>query len=358
MRLLQLPLKDNPYSIHIGSGLLNDSSLLKSYCDGDNVLFVTNETIAPIYLDRVKNSVAGKNIHQVIIADGEVYKSRESFFKIIDYLVEHGFRRNDTLIALGGGVIGDLSGFAAASYQRGMNLVQIPTSLLSQVDSSVGGKTAINHQQGKNLVGAFYQPSAVIIDVDTLDTLPDREYFSGFGEIIKYALLGEASIKRLLSSQIDKLFERDRKTLIELIYLSCQMKSEIVAKDEKEKGERALLNLGHTFAHALETLTEYKHYLHGEAVAIGIMMALSLSKIKNLIDSQKVEEYQQLLEKLKLPVNIQRKLSVDAFLAVMTKDKKNQSKALRLVLVKQDRCILKEEPNTQLVADVIQEFTA
>jgi len=357
MRKLSLPLTDSPYTIYIGNALLNEQELLTGYCQGDNVLIVSNDVVAPLYINKLIRSLTGKKIHTVIIKDGEVNKSRASFFQIIDYLVENNFRRNDTLIALGGGVIGDLSGFAAASFQRGMNFLQIPTSLLAQVDSSVGGKTAINHTAGKNLIGAFYQPVAVIIDIDSLKTLPDREYYSGLGEIVKYALLGENEIQKLLSQNYQKVIERDEEILQQLIYLSCQKKANIVAKDEKEKGERALLNLGHTFAHALETLTHYRHYLHGEAVSIGILMALSLSHQKNLIDKELIDNYTRLFEQLNLPTKIDVEIDIDEFFHAMTKDKKNQSDSYRLILVSKQGCVIQEETDNQLLASVIEEFT-
>ena len=357
MRQLSLPLKDSPYSIYIGSALLSEGGLITRYCQGDKVLIVSNDVVAPLYLDKLSGTLTGKKIHCLIIKDGEVNKSRSSFFQIIDYLVENNFRRNDTLIALGGGVIGDLSGFAAASFQRGMNFLQMPTSLLAQVDSSVGGKTAINHIAGKNLIGAFYQPIAVIIDIDSLKTLPDREYFSGLGEIVKYALLGEEEIKEILSRDYQKIIERDEDVLQQLIYLSCQKKANIVAKDEKEKGERALLNLGHTFAHALETLTHYRHYLHGEAVSIGILMALSLSNRKNLIGRKLIAEYTTLFEQLNLPTKINVEIDIEDFLGAMTKDKKNQSDSYRLILVTKQGCIIQEETDKELLASVITEFT-
>jgi 3-dehydroquinate synthase len=356
MRQLSLPLKDSPYTICIGSSLLAEQALLTSYCEGEKVLIVSNEIVAPLYYDKLVASLTNKKIHSVIIKDGEVNKSRTSFFQIIDYLVENNFRRNDTLIALGGGVIGDLSGFAAASFQRGMNLLQVPTSLLAQVDSSVGGKTAINHVMGKNLIGAFYQPVAVIIDTDSLKTLPDREYFSGLGEIVKYALLGENKIQELLSNNIQDILVRDEAILQQLIYLSCQKKANIVAKDEKEKGERALLNLGHTFAHALETLTQYRHYLHGEAVSIGILMALSLSYRKHLIGQQIIDDYTRLFEQLNLPTKIDVEIDIEEFLLAMTKDKKNLSDSYRVILVSQQGCIIQEETDKALLASVIKEY--
>ncbi len=356
MRLLPLPLKENPYTIHIGSGLLDDNQLLTSFCQGDKVLVVTNEIVAPLYLQQIQEAIHGKQVHQLVLADGEINKDRNNFFLIIDYLVENNFKRNDTLVALGGGVIGDMAGFAAASYQRGMNLVQIPTTLLSQVDSSVGGKTAINHEQGKNLIGAFYQPVAVIIDVNTLDSLPEREFLSGFGEITKYALLGQKQIDALLKNNAESLKKRDKSLLQEIIYLSCQMKADIVALDEKEKGERALLNLGHTFGHALETLTNYSQYLHGEAVSIGIMMALTLSANKSLIDTDKVKQYHQLFIDLNLPVTAGQKFESCAFIDAMRKDKKNQTDAIRLVLATSEGCILEEEKDLSLILDVVSQY--
>jgi len=360
MRSLQLPLKDKPYTINIGSALISDAALFRPHCSGNKQLIVSNNIVAPLYLEKLKTALGKKEVHQIIIEDGEINKSKTSFFKILDYLVENQFRRNDTLIALGGGVIGDLAGFAAASYQRGMNLIQVPTSLLSQVDSSVGGKTAINHPAGKNLIGAFYQPSVVIIDTDSLDTLPQREYFSGLGEIVKYALLGESRIAELLQLEQKKIFNRDKVILQEIIYLSCQMKADIVASDEKEEGQRALLNLGHTFAHALETMTGYKYYLHGEAVAIGLLMALNLSQRKGLIAPTLETEYKHLLESLNLPTRVEPKLDINEFLSVMKKDKKNQTSAYRLVLVKGDKknchCVIQEENDLSAIRAVLQQF--
>lgn len=358
MRQLQLPLKDNPYTIHIGENLLNDETLLSSFCIGGNVLIVSNNVVAPLYIDKLNEKLRDKTVHQLIIRDGEVNKSQSSYFKILDYLMGNNFRRNDTLVALGGGVIGDLAGFAAASYQRGMNLVQLPTSLLAQVDSSVGGKTAINHPQGKNMIGAFYQPKAVVIDTLTLKSLPEREYLSGIGEIIKYALLGEKDILSILENNFESLMARDSKVLEALIYFSCRKKAQVVANDEKEQGERALLNLGHTFGHALETLTNYSYYLHGEAVAIGMLMALKLSVHKGLISADIENRYFQLIASFNLPVSVIPSLDTNEFLAVMAKDKKNQSKAYRLVLVNDSGCIIQEETDEALLTSVIESFNA
>jgi len=353
---LRLALKDNAYSIYIGKNLIHDKQRLLSYCAGEHILIVTNDLVGPLYLQQLESSLVGKKVHHFIIPDGEIHKSQQSYFLLLDYLIKNNFRRNDTLIALGGGVIGDLSGFVAASFQRGMNYLQMPTSLLAQVDSSVGGKTAINHPLGKNLIGAFYQPLAVVIDILTLRTLPDREYFSGLGEIIKYALLGEQEIEQILTENLSAILNRDEKCLERIIYLSCQKKATIVAKDEKEKGERALLNLGHTFAHALETLTDYKCYLHGEAVAIGILMALHLSAKKQLVKVELLQHYQKLIESLHLPSKIDHSLDPEDFLEAMKKDKKNQSDSYRLVLVNKEGCQLVEESDNQLITSTISHF--
>ena len=337
VRELKVNLKDADYLIQIGAFLISQKIPALSDFSGNKVLIVSNPIVAPLYIEQLKINlsnqlknkpthqlVATENIHTFLIDDGEIHKSKESYFLILDYLIENNFKRNDFIIALGGGVIGDLTGFVAASFQRGMSLIQVPTTLLSQVDSSVGGKTAINHSQGKNLIGAFYQPKQVIIDTDTLSSLPDREYISGLGEVAKYAFLGEKKIRKLLDTKSSEILSRQSGVLSEIIYLSCQMKADIVAEDEKELGRRAILNLGHSFAHALETLTEYKHYLHGEAVSIGMVMALALSVRKGLLDEQTLISSIQLLKGLKLPIQCDLPLKSSDFLKVMAKDKKTE----------------------------------
>jgi len=353
MRQLTLPLAERSYDIYIEEGLLILPSLLAKFFTGKKVLILSNETIAPLYLARLKRSLSDKQVFQFIIEDGETYKNLTNFSRIIDFLIENKFRRNDTLVALGGGVVGDLGGFVAASFQRGMGFIQAPTSLLAQVDSSVGGKTAVNHSLGKNMIGAFYQPKAVLIDLNTLDTLPEREYISGFAEIVKYALIGDIDIKRLLKSQTAKILARDKLLLSELVYLSCSKKAQIVAEDEIESGTRALLNLGHSFAHAIEKVTEYKEYLHGEAVSIGIQMALNLSLKKGIISSASANEYTNILSSLGLPLKTKSTLSIDELVAAMVFDKKNMNDNFRLVLPTDKHCLVVEENDLFLIKQAI-----
>jgi len=371
VRELKVNIKDADYLIQIGASLISQKIPALEDFNGNKVLIVSNPIVAPLYIEQLKinlsnrlnnkpnsQSVVSENIHTFLIDDGEINKSKDSYFLILDYLIENNFRRNDLIVALGGGVIGDLTGFVAASFQRGMNLIQVPTTLLSQVDSSVGGKTAINHSQGKNLIGAFYQPKQVIIDTNTLTSLPDREYISGLGEVAKYAFLGEKNIRSLLETKSKEILSRQPEILSEIIYLSCQMKANIVAEDEKELGRRAILNLGHSFAHALETLTGYTYYLHGEAVSIGMVMALALSVKKGLIEEQALVSSIQLLKELKLPTQCDLLLKTSDFLKVMAKDKKNRTDSLRLVLIDKNGPIIVEENDKSLIASIIEEYTS
>jgi 3-dehydroquinate synthase len=353
MRQLSLDLAERSYNIYIDNGLLAKANKLESYCSGESVLILSNETIAPLYLEKIKNNLSHKNIYQFLLPDGEIHKNLDNYRVILDFLIQNKFRRNDTLIALGGGVVGDLGGFVAASFQRGMGFVQIPTSLLAQVDSSVGGKTAVNHPSGKNMIGAFYQPKAVFIDTQTLDTLPEREYLSGLAEVVKYAMLGEESIKSILTSKTDEVLKRNKKTLEELIYYSCSKKAIIVAKDEKENGVRALLNLGHTFGHAIENLTDYKKYLHGEAIAIGICMAINLSLAKQLISASAAEDFKSLILKLGLPQTVDNTFQIDDFIQAMSIDKKNINNKFRLILPQDNQCIIVEEEDVGMVKQAV-----
>ena len=353
MRQLTLDLGERGYSIYVEEALLGQSELIRQHSSKDNVLILSNETIAPLYAEKLAASLSSKNVHHYLIADGEQYKSLDNFSKILDFLIQKGFRRNDTLIALGGGVVGDLGGFVAASYQRGMGFIQVPTSLLAQVDSSVGGKTAVNHPAGKNMVGAFYQPQLVLIDPLTLDTLPKREFISGLAEVAKYAMLGETKIKEILLNQSSKILARDKTLLSELIYLSCAKKAQIVMQDEKERGCRALLNLGHTFGHALERLTSYREYLHGEAVSIGMHMAINLALSKKMMCAEVAEEYRQLLNTLGLPDKIFSPLLIADILDAMKLDKKNISDKYRLVLPTDTSCAIVEEDDLELVTQAI-----
>ncbi len=353
MRQLALSLGERSYNIYIESGLLSNSALITRYCIGESVLILSNDVVAPLYLEKLKSSLKDKNVFHLTIPDGESFKSLESYTKVLDFLIKNSFRRNDTLIALGGGVIGDLGGFVAASYQRGMGFIQCPTTLLAQVDSSVGGKTAVNHPLGKNMIGAFYQPLAVFIDMQTLDTLPEKEYFSGFAEIVKYAMLGAAEIKQLFETKLSAIQQRDPEVVAELIYYSCAKKAEVVSADEREAGSRALLNLGHTFGHAIERLTNYQHYLHGEAISIGIMMAMNLSKEYGDINNETYAFYHRLLLALNLPVIVDKPIAVSDMMSTMKLDKKNLNSKYRFVLPKDDHCFITELQASELIEQSI-----
>ena len=277
MKTLTVDLGDRSYPIQIGQGLLDEADLLTAHISGRQVMVVSNTTVAPLYLDRVLASLDGLETATVILPDGEQYKTLDTLNTIFTALLEQRFNRGCTLVALGGGVVGDITGFAAASYQRGVAFLQVPTTLLAQVDSSVGGKTGVNHPLGKNMIGAFHQPGCVVIDTDTLDTLDDRQLAAGLAEVIKYGLIYDADFFAWLEENVSAIMARNKMALARAIERSCTIKAEIVAADERESGMRALLNLGHTFGHAIETGTGYGNWLHGEAVATGMLMAVDLS---------------------------------------------------------------------------------
>jgi len=281
METLNVELKERSYPIFIGTGILGQAELIRPYIHGRQVMIVTNETIAPLYLELCKAALNDFQVESVILPDGEQYKNLDTLNSIFDALLTHRFNRHATLIALGGGVIGDITGFAASAYQRGIPFIQIPTTLLAQVDSSVGGKTAVNHPLGKNMIGAFYQPQCVIADIKTLNTLEDRQLKSGIAEVIKYGLINDPEFFSWLETNMDKLLQRDHEALTYAIKRSCQDKADIVSMDETEQGVRALLNLGHTFGHAIETGMGYGQWLHGEGVAAGICMAAHLSALRS-----------------------------------------------------------------------------
>jgi 3-dehydroquinate synthase len=330
---LQVALGDRSYPIFIGSGEICNSDIA-SYINGKKALIVTNETIAPLYLELLERQLVGKQVDSVILADGEQHKNLETLNLIFDQLIGGHHDRKTTLIALGGGVVGDMTGFAAACYQRGVPFIQIPTTLLAQVDSSVGGKTAVNHAMGKNMIGAFYQPQAVIIDTDTLSTLPDREFYAGLAEVIKYGLIVNADFFQWLENNVDLLLERDKQALAYAIELSCKSKAQIVAEDETEQGIRAILNLGHTFGHAIETFQQYKHWIHGEAVAAGMVMAAELSVISGDLAETDLQRTKDLLQRCSLPVAPPAEMSAEDFTRLMLRDKKVLDGQLRLVLLK------------------------
>ena len=332
-RQLQVELGDRSYPILIGPGLLHQSDL-SSYVGGHQVMIVSNETVAPLYLQQAVRCFPGKTVDSVVLPDGEQFKNWETLNLIFDALLEKQHTRKTTLVALGGGVVGDMTGFAAACYQRGVAFIQIPTTLLSQVDSSVGGKTGINHPLGKNMVGAFHQPEVVLIDTMTLATLPPREVAAGVAEIIKYGLIREPEFFNWLERSIDELIALQPETLTEAIYRSCACKAEVVAQDEREGGLRAILNLGHTFGHAIETYAGYGNWLHGEAVASGMLMAADLSLRMGWVIEEDRLRVVDLVRRAKLPDGVPTGMTPDDFLRLMAVDKKNVDGQLRLVLMR------------------------
>jgi 3-dehydroquinate synthase len=333
MKELRVELKENSYPIYIGSGLLSQKELLIKHIKSKQVLIVTNVTVAPYYLSFLQKSLVEFQVDTIELPDGEQYKNLENINKIFDHLLENKYSRNATLIALGGGVVGDMGGFAAACYQRGIPFIQIPTTVLAQVDSSVGGKTGVNHPLGKNMIGAFYQPQCVIADMDVLDTLDDRQLIAGIAEAIKYGLIRDLEFFEWLEKNIGLLLARNKDALAYVIERSCLNKAEVVVEDEFESGIRATLNLGHTFGHAIETGMGYGTYLHGEAVAIGICYAVDLSKRMGWITNDDMERIIALLKLAQLPVSPPKGMNVTQFLDLMAVDKKNVDGKIRLILL-------------------------
>lgn len=334
MKELRVDLPEKSYPIYIGSGLLGQKELLLKHICSKQVFIVSNTTIAPLYLPRISQHLAEFQLEILELPDGEQYKRLDYIELIFTRLLEKKFTRQTTLIALGGGVIGDMGGFAAACYQRGIVYIQIPTTVLAQVDSSVGGKTGVNHPLGKNMIGAFYQPQCVIADMDVLDTLADRQLIAGLAEVIKYGLICDIELFQWLEQNILNLLARDKQALAYVIERCCQNKAEIVAEDEFESGVRATLNLGHTFGHAIETGTGYGRYLHGEAVAIGIAYAADLSRRMGWLSDVEVGRIITLLKMAKLPVNPPKEMNPAQFIALMAVDKKNIAGKIRLILLK------------------------
>lgn len=334
MITLDLVLPDTQYPIHIGTDLLERADLILPHLAQKKVAIVTNEVVAPLYLARLQSSLeqAGVQVLTVVLPDGEANKTWDSLNLIFDMLLEHGAERKTTLIALGGGVVGDMTVFAAACWQRGAPFIQIPTTVLAQVDSSVGGKTAINHPKGKNMIGAFHQPRLVLADMTLLDTLPQREVAAGIAEIIKYGLLGDATFFSWLETNMPALLRRDCDALTYAVKRSCEMKAEIVAADEKELGVRALLNLGHTFGHAIETGVGYGSWLHGEAVAVGMLLAAETSYLLGELAAEEVTRIAALLEAAQLPTHAPD-LGFTQWMSLMSHDKKVENGVPRFVLL-------------------------
>lgn len=354
MQIIRVELAERSYNVTIGAGILGTVNKSIDVAAGSKVLIVSNETVAPLYLQAVTNSLTGAAIHSLILPDGERFKTLEYWSQIIDKLVEIRAGRDVTLITLGGGVVGDMGGFAAASYMRGVRFIQVPTTLLAQVDASVGGKTGFNHAQGKNLVGAFHQPVSVLIDIETLKTLPEREFSAGMAEVVKIAAIRDAAFLSWLESNCDRINAREPAALIEMIKRSIENKARVVAADEREAGVRALLNFGHSFAHALETQTGYNTYLHGEAVAIGMMVAARLSEQRSLCEAGFSERLGKLLHSYGLPLNMPDNSHPDDILELMKLDKKVIAGAHRLILLRAaGHGIIDSDSNNEQIAAAI-----
>ena len=334
MQTVNVDLAERSYTVYIGSGLLGKEHSAFDVADGSTVLIVSNETVAPLYLDLLTRSLAGVNVHSLILPDGESFKTVGRWTQIIDKLIDIRATRDATIFTLGGGVIGDMGGFAAASYMRGIDFVQIPTSLLAQVDASVGGKTGFNHPAGKNLIGAFHQPTAVLVDTDTLETLPAREFSAGLAEVVKIAAIRDAGFLEWLEANNTAIMAREPEVISSMIKRSIANKADVVAEDERETGVRALLNFGHTFAHALETMTDYHRYLHGEAVSIGMMVAARLSETRRFCCAGFSDRLGALLQSFQLPLGVPADLDPADMLETMKLDKKVIAGSARLILIK------------------------
>lgn len=360
VRRVPIALDDRSYDIHIGNGLLADaaswSGLPKARC----ALIVSNDTVAPLYLETVAAQLRPHyaQVLTVVLPDGEAYKGWDAIERIASTLLEAAADRKTVLFALGGGVIGDMTGFAAAIYMRGVPFVQIPTTLLAQVDSSVGGKTAINHALGKNMLGAFYQPLRVLADLDTLKTLPDRELSAGLAEVIKYGPIADAAFLDWLEAHMDALRSRDPAALIHAVQRSCEIKAWVVGQDERESGLRAILNFGHTFGHAIETGLGYGEWLHGEAVGCGMVMASDLSVRLGLMPPAFLDRMRALIERAGLPVTAPAGIGLERFMSLMRVDKKAEDGEIRFVLIESlGRAVMRSAPDA-LVAEVIRQHSA
>jgi 3-dehydroquinate synthase len=331
---ININLPTHEYKIHIGKACLSNVDLLNGYLAGTQVLIVTNTTVAPLYLLEIQRAFSSIQCDVVVLPDGEVYKNQHSLNQIFDTLITHHHHRDTTLFALGGGVIGDITGFAASTYHRGVRFIQLPTTLLAQVDASVGGKTAINHPLGKNMIGSFYQPHAVIMDVNTLQSLPEREFRAGLAEIIKYGLLESRAFFKRVHDDLQQNLLSNPPLLADLVAHCCEIKAKIVQEDERELGKRALLNLGHTFAHALEAYTKYERWLHGEAVGIGLYCAALLSQRMGYLSEIDLHSLDKLLQLAQLPRRIPKDINLDKLMQLMFHDKKILQNKLRFVLLR------------------------
>jgi len=353
MLTLNLDLGDRSYPIYIDSGLFDNETFFSRHIRAKRVCIVTNTIVAPLYLDKIKSLLTNFELDEIILPDGEAEKSLANFERIMSHLLTNEHGRDTTLIALGGGVIGDITGFAAASYQRGVDFIQVPTTVLSQVDSSVGGKTAVNHPLGKNMIGAFYQPKAVIIDINSLSTLLVREFNAGMAEVIKYGILGDYDFFVWLENNINLIKSGDKKILAIMIEKCCRCKADIVANDETEAGIRALLNLGHTFGHAIEAEQGYGNWLHGEAVATGMVLAAKLAVEMNLLEVSELCRIESLIKMFDLPVLAPETMTCDDFVRHMRRDKKNIGGKLRFIV---PTAIGKSEIRDDITQETLQQI--
>lgn len=359
MKEMQVNLGDRSYPIFIGENLLGAKELWARECRRKQVMVVSNKTVASLYLDQVIAALPGRTIGSVVLEDGEKHKTLDAVNTVITRLLEEGFSRDCLLVALGGGVIGDITGFAAACYQRGVDYIQVPTTLLAQVDSSVGGKTAVNHALGKNMIGVFYQPVAVLADTRSLATLPDRELRAGLAEVIKYGIIRDRAFFAWLEENLDGLLARDQNRLAHAIEQSCRNKAEIVSLDETEQNVRALLNYGHTFGHAIETATAYTRFLHGEAVAIGMLMAADVSRRHGWLARESMERLKRILERAGLPSGLPAGLRAETLRSIMAIDKKARSARLFLVLLGEiGEAFLTDQYEEILLAETLSEFSS
>ncbi len=357
MKTITVELGERSYPIYVGNDLLGKKELFSENIRSKQVMVVSNTTVAPLYLEKVVQSLQDFNVETMILADGEQYKTLDAVNEIITALLEKGFGRDSYLLALGGGVIGDITGFTAACYQRGIDFIQIPTTILAQVDSSVGGKTGVNHIAGKNMIGAFHQPQAVIADISVLSTLNDREVSAGLAEVVKYGLIRDAKFFDWLEDNVDKLVNRDAETLTYIIEQSCRNKTDVVAEDERESGVRATLNLGHTFGHAIETGLGYGAWLHGEAIGLGMLMAAGLSQRMGWIDSEVCNRIESILLKLNLPVTLPDDFAPEKMRELMSVDKKAKDGKLFLVLLKSiGEAVVTNKFDEELLMETISHF--
>ncbi|MCW5588961.1 MAG: 3-dehydroquinate synthase [Legionellales bacterium] len=357
MNSLTLQTPQRQYPVYIGQGLLSETHLFTAHIHGQQLVMVSNETVAPLYLDFLKQQLRDYSGDTVILPDGEAHKTWSSVSRIMETLINQRHHRDTTLIALGGGVIGDMTGFAAACYQRGVNYIQIPTTLLAQVDAAIGGKTAINFHEHKNMLGAFHQPQAVICDITVLSSLPDRHLRSGFAEIIKAALIASPEFFQWLELNATLLLARDTDALTHAITRSCQIKIKLVEHDEREHAERALLNLGHTFAHGIEAAHRYRRYLHGEAVGLGIICAAKLAHRLGLLHREKHDRIHNIIKRYKLPTQLKSHKNPEEILQFMLMDKKILRQSLRYILpTDQQTCVIQENIPEIDVLTVLKEI--